>query len=332
MSNRIENLIALGKYLAKPNAELKNVISLAERNNGWFTLDFIDLSLENICKAFLNPDALLTFSQKFESLDPADLKKVGIVMAGNIPLVGFHDLLCVYLSGHQALVKLSSKDDVLMKHIILKLIEFSEDKNAIQILTMLKECDAYIATGSNHAAQVFKQYFGKYPHIIRKNKTSVAVLTGNETEKDLSLLADDVYSYFGLGCRNVTKIYVPEGYEFVPLLKAFRKYDELKDHNKYRNNLDYQLALFILNNQQYMCNDSIMMVENKSIFSPISILHYEFYSNLQATLQTLVHNEDIQALVAPGYLNFGSSQKPGIENFADDVDTVAFLNRLKAKI
>jgi len=193
---------------------------------------------------------------------------------------------------------------------------------------MLKNCDAYIATGSNTSANYFEYYFAKYPNIIRKNRTSVGIITGTETTEELTALADDVYMYCGLGCRNVTKLYVPKGYDFLPMLTAFRKYDHLKDVNKYRNNLDYNLALYMINNQFYMNNDSLLMVENSSIFSPVAVLHYEYYSDLQLALESLPENQSIQAIVGQNYIPFGAAQKPTLSDFADGVNTIEFLNSL----
>jgi hypothetical protein len=222
-------------------------------------------------------------------------------MAGNIPLVGFHDFLSVFISGHKAIIKASSKDEVLIRHLAEKLIEWSgttpaEDNGLNEMIVfqdMLKDCDAYIATGSNNSARYFEYYFKKYPHIIRRNRTSVAILDDNETTKELEELADDVHLYFGMGCRNVTKIFVPKGYEFIPLLTAFKKYDHFKDHNKYKNNYDYNLALHILNGKFYMANESIILLENSSIFSPISQLNYEFYTDKKTVEESLRSTDDV---------------------------------------
>jgi hypothetical protein len=205
------------------------------------------------------------------------------------------------------------------------------DTNAalqIQLHTMLKNCDAYLATGSNQSISVFKEYFGKYPSLLRNNKTSIAVLTGEESLEELTALADDIYLYFGLGCRNVTKLWVPQNYPFEPLLNAFRKYDELKHHNKYRNNFDYQLALYILNNQLYMSNESLLLIEDKRNFSPISVLHYEFYSSAEQVEQAIQCNDEIQCVVGRNYVPFGQSQQPKLDDFADGLNTVEFLNAL----
>src|SRR5258705_2818190 len=219
-------------------------------------------------------------------------------MAGNIPLVGFHDLLCVFISGHKAMIKLSSKDKLLIKHLTEKLGEWDAEINdLIQFSEMLKGCDAYIATGSNNSSRYFDYYFGKYPHIIRRNRTSVAILAGEETNEELEKLADDVYLYFGLGCRNITKIYVPKEYDFIPLLEAFKKYNWLADHHKYKNNYDYNLALHQLNKKYYMTNGSILLIGDRALFSPISQLNYEFYVNKDALMEKMAENPDLQCIV-----------------------------------
>jgi hypothetical protein len=330
LQQRIDLLQQLANYLSA-NGEAWQAVKLrAERENGWFTQEFIDLAINAIVTRFLNGDTLASFARKYNiPPQPDHIKTVGVVMAGNIPLVGFHDWLCVFLSGHRQLIKASSKDAALIKHISAKIIEWnSQAAEFIQFADMLKGCDAYIATGSNNSARYFDYYFKKYPSIIRRNRTSVAVLTGHESAADLDRLSDDVYYYFGLGCRNVTKLYVPAGYDFVLLLQAFKKYSRFADHNKFRNNYDYQLALLLLNGRPYMTNDTILLTENESVFSPISQLHYEFYHDKNKVLQTLEGNADIQCIAGEGHLPFGHTQQPLLEDFADGVDTMAFLGKL----
>jgi hypothetical protein len=216
---------------------------------------------------------------------------------------------------------------VLIKHLVAKLVSYDKEvAGRVQFADMLKGCDAYIATGSNNSGRYFEYYFGKYPHIIRRNKTSVAVLTGQETKEELERLADDVHLYFGMGCRNVTKLYVPSGYDFVPLLNAFSKYNYLADHHKYKNNYDYNLALYILNKNYYMTNGSILLIEEPSVFSPISQLNFEFYDD-RALLSSLLEKDtaDIQCIVGKDYIPFGGAQNPGINDYADGVDTMGFL-------
>jgi hypothetical protein len=209
------------------------------------------------------------------------------------------------------------------------MIEWNKETEVfVQFSEMLKSCDAYIATGSNNTSRYFEYYFGKYPHIIRRNGTSVAILTGNETKEELSNLADDVYLYFGLGCRNVSKIYVPESYDFLPLLDAFTKYNYLADYHKYKNNYDYNLAMRILNKKYYMTNGSVLLVEDSSLFSPISQLNYEFYSDKKELLALLQTLNDIQCIIAKDFIPFGQAQQPGIADYADGADTLRFLSNL----
>ncbi|HEX4850333.1 MAG TPA: acyl-CoA reductase, partial [Puia sp.] len=251
------------------------------------------------------------------------------VMAGNIPLVGFHDFLSVFISGHRQSIKPSSKDRILIRHLTEHLFQLDQEaKDLISFEDKLKGCDAYIATGSNNSARYFEYYFAKYPHLIRRNRTSVAILDNSETEKDLSKLANDVFIYFGLGCRNVTKIFVPENYDFLPLLNAFSPYNYLIDYNKYKNNYDYQLALLILNKKFYMTNGSVLITENSSPFSPISVLHFEFYSDRKKVEESFKGNEDIQCVIGNEEMEFGMAQYPRLNDYADGVDTVRFLTGL----
>jgi hypothetical protein len=192
---------------------------------------------------------------------------------------------------------------------------------------MLKDCEAYIATGSDNSARYFEYYFSKYPHIIRKNRTSIALLDGTESPEELDQLADDIQLYFGLGCRNVTQIWVPQDYDFVPLLSALKKYDDYKNHDKYKNNFDYQLTIAIMNNRFYMSNDSIVLLENESPFSPISQLHYQHYDQKEKVIQQL-DREKIQCIVGKGFIPFGKAQSPDLTDFPDGVDTLAFLINL----
>jgi hypothetical protein len=189
---------------------------------------------------------------------------------------------------------------------------------------MLKGMDAYIATGSNNSARYFDYYFGKYPSLIRRNRTSIAVLEGDETAEELEKLADDVFLYFGLGCRNVTQIHVPENYDFVALLGAFRKYRWMADHHKYKNNYDYRLSLAILNRLPYMTNDCLLMLENDSPFSPIAVLHYTYYKDIKNSIP-IENNENLQCIVGRQWLPFGKSQRPELSDYADGTDTMKFL-------
>lgn len=334
LQHRIDLLIELGQYILSGDEQWQSVKERASRENGWFVPEFIEEATKNIAQSFLQKEQLETWVAGYPVQAPrggTEFKPltIGIVMAGNIPLVGFHDFLCVFLSGHIALIKPSSKDQVLIKHIIEKLSEWNEEvKDLASFSEMLKGCAAYIATGSNNSSRYFDYYFGKYPHIIRRNRTSVAVLSGEETKDELEKLADDVYLFFGLGCRNVTKIYVPQDYDFVPLLEAFRKYNYLADHHKYKNNYDYNLALHLLNKKYYMTNGSILLIEDPVIFSPISQLNYEFYTNSDDLAAKLPPVQDLQCIVGKSFTGFGQGQHPALCDFADGVDTLKFLTGL----
>jgi Acyl-CoA reductase (LuxC). len=326
LTERIDLVVELGQYITKNPPEWQLTKEKAGIKNSWFTEEFVNLATTNIVKEFLQKEQLLNWVHHYRLDDNIQPKNVGIVMAGNIPLVGFHDFLCVFISGHKQIIKLSSKDDVLLKHLVEKLAELEPAINQyITITDRLNNCDAYIATGSNNTSRYFEFYFGRYPSIIRKNRTSVAVLQGSEDAGTLELLADDVHSYFGLGCRNVTKLFVPEGYDFVPLLTAFRKYNYFGDHPKYKNNYDYYLAILIMNNIFYMTNESIILRESEQLFSPISQVNYSFYTTPESVKKQLDSRNDIQLIIGNNEVAFGTSQQPGLFNYADGIDTMAFL-------
>jgi len=331
VEQRIHLLVQLGEYMQRNGVEWQQAKHLAYLHNKWFIPEFIEIAVDNIIKEFLQEDKLEGLVQQYGVKDtPADVKTVGVVMAGNIPLVGFHDLVCVFISGNKTLIKPSSKDDILLRHLVNKLIEWnSEVATVINFAEVLKNCDAYIATGSNNTGRYFDYYFAKYPHIIRKNRTSVAVLDGTETEEEITLLANDIQLYFGLGCRNVTKLFVPDGYNFVPLLEALKKYEYFMDYNKYKNNFDYQLALLIMSNKYYMNNDSIILTDNANLFAPVAQLNYSYYNSKAETADALKNNTDVQCIIGHGFTPFGQAQQPCITNFADGVDTMRFLMNLK---
>ena len=327
---RKEILERLGQVITAGSQEWEAAKERASYENAWFTPEFVDLSSYNMATRFLSAENLEAVIDKYKI--PAENnkpKKVGIVMAGNIPLVGFHDMLCTFLAGHYSFIKLSSKDTVLLKFIIRQLITWQPEAGPYFTPSeMLKGCDAYIATGSNNTSHYFDYYFSKYPHIIRRNRTSVAILTGDETTEELEALADDVYRYFGLGCRNVTKIFVPGGYQFERLLNVFGKYNYLADHQKYKNNYDYNLAIHLLNNRYYMSNASLLLVEDASPFSPISQLNYQYYENINDVKDSLQNDDRIQCVVSSEDIKFGQAQCPGFCDFADGVDTLKFMLNL----
>jgi hypothetical protein len=329
LQERIEILSKLGAYLSGKDSEWAEVKEKAFRENQWFIPAFIDAAINNIATQFLNKDLLVSWAQQYQITSQlSNPKSIGIVMAGNIPLVGFHDLLSVFMSGHIAVIKPSSKDEVLIKHIVSKLYEWDVSiQNHISFSERLNNCDGYIATGSNNASRYFEAYFGKYPNIIRKNRTSIAVLDGMETKEQLAHLADDAMLFFGLGCRNVTQLLVPTNYDFIPLLDALKKHEGLMEFHKYKHNFDYHLALLIMGGKYYMNNDSVILTPNISPFSPVSQINYFTYEN-EAHLKELLNNESIQCIVGNGYTPFGKAQQPSLTNYADGIDTMSFLTAI----
>lgn len=329
LQQRVDLLVRLGDYISSDKPAWVEAKELASYRNGWFLPEFVDRAASAIADNLLDRTELEKACLDLAIPEERTLPRtVGIVMAGNIPMVGFHDMLCAWLSGHRQLIKTSSKDDVLIPHLVdvLKAWE-PEVGNWIGFREQLKGCDAYIATGSNNTARYFEKYFARFPHIIRKNRTSIAILDGTETREELAALADDIQTYFGLGCRNVTQVFVPEKYDFAPLVDALKRYGHLMDSHKYKNNVDYNLALHILNNKYYMSSGEIILVEDASPFSPIGQLNYQFYRTRQEALDR-IEPETLQCLVGKGGLTFGQAQRPGLRDYADGVDTLAFLQGL----
>ena len=327
LQERIKLMSRLGRYMLANDPAWIETMERAYQQNPWFVPEFIEESVKNIAERFLEPSFLQDWVQAYGIPEKQpNPKTVGVVMAGNIPLVGFHDFLSVLISGHIQVIKASAKDEVLISHLVKKLYEWENTlRNHVSFAERIAGCDAYIATGSNNSGRYFAYYFGKYPHIIRRNRTSVAVLDGSETGEELAALARDIQLYFGLGCRNITQLHVPKGYDFLPLLDALRKYAYFLDFHKYKHNYDYHLALLIMGNKYYMNNDSVVLTENESPFSPVSQLHYRFYDNREETGSLLKGNQDIQCIVGHGHTPFGKAQCPGLTDYADGVDTMAFL-------
>ena len=342
LEERITLMSRLGQYFLEGDAAWLETVEKAYAHNRWFTPEFIQLAVENITRQYLQTEKLQKWIAAFPSFrnNSNTAPEVGLVMAGNIPLVGFHDFLCVFLSGCRLKIKLSSKDTILWEFILGLLGKWNPAfSQAVSVAEQLKNCTAYIATGSNNSARYFEYYFRKYPHIIRSNRTSVAILSGQETETELAKLADDICCYFGLGCRNVTKIFVPEDYDFKPLLNALDRYGHHFDHTKYKHNYDFQLALYLLNKVEYMSSKSVLLVPSESAFAPISVLHYAYYENADELMGHLLKNQDLQCIVGNknyfkqtyDMIDFGTTQQPGLNTYADNVPTLKFLNTLKER-
>lgn len=336
-------------YLSKLGNELKKMSEKEEINyyfteyeniynhNPWFIRNFVEYALKQWAEN-LNEQQIYNWLKNYNI--PSEIDKstvVAIICAGNIPLVGLHDIICCYLSGVKTIVKLSSKDNILMKYVIEKLYELdSNAKNEIKYTEdQLSNINAIIATGTNNTNQYFEEYFGKYPHIFRKNKNSLAVITEKNSIEDLKNLADDIFLYFGLGCRSVSKIFIPKNFDFNKLETAFCKYKYLIDHHKYYNNLTYQYALMSMNQTIHINCENILLIENQAFHSAIGVLNYEYYSSIENVNKILSENtKNIQCIVSNdktvnNALDFGHAQQPNLSDYADNIDTIKFLLNIR---
>jgi Acyl-CoA reductase (LuxC) len=335
LSERIKAFDLLGDKIDHlSEEEREKIIERARSLNSWFVPESINLSLKGI-SLFLKEENLLTWASRYDLNDEKN-RKVGLAMAGNIPLVGFHDYLCVLISGNQAVIKLSSQDSYLLPTINSWLIEIEPRfADRVHFEERLNNVDAIIATGSDNTARYFEYYFRKIPHIIRKNRSSVAILMGEEETQHLTELGKDVFSYFGLGCRNISKVFVPEGYEFIKLLDSWDCYKEIINHHKYANNYDYQKSILLVNKVPHLDNGFILLTQNELLVSPISVLYFETYTT-QSDLKKKINSqrEKIQCIVsANGWFEetipFGQAQVPALWDYADGIDTLKFLTEIK---
>lgn len=327
--DRIKSFETLGNRLKNLSDEELNELCLGALNeNAWFIEGNIKLAIEGIV-LFLNQSVMEQWLSVYD-LNELEPKKIGIIAAGNIPLVGFHDVMCVLLSGHHLMIKMSSKDGVLMRYVLDQLFEIQpEFKSRITFVERLNEADAFIATGSDNSARYFEYYFKNKPNVIRKNRTSVTVLTGQETVEDFENLGKDIFQYYGLGCRNVSKAFVPKGYSFKPLLDNLQSFEPVIHHHKYRNNYDYNKSIYLVNREPFLDTEYLLVRESEELVSPISVLYYQEYENEKELESLLNENADkIQCIVGANYIPFGQAQKPAISDYADGVDTMAFLTGL----
>lgn len=319
------------------NVRFLDIVVRAGHHNGWFTKENILYNLQHWA-ILLTRESLKKWMSGYPSND-LEKKQVAIVMAGNIPLVGFHDFLATLITGNKVVVKLSSNDKILMPFIAEYLIGleplFGDD---IQFADgLLTDFDMVIATGSNNTARYFEYYFGKKPNVIRKNRNSIAILTGKETPEQLEALGEDLFRYFGLGCRSVSKLFVPRGYDFDGFFKAIYGHNAIIHHAKYANNYDYNKAVYLMGNIKLLDNGFLLLKEDKGFASPIATLFYGYYDSMDNLLASLNKNKDqVQCIVAHGVtggeIDFGQTQKPGLRDYADDVDTIEFLLRTVKKI
>lgn len=330
---RIMAFLQLGHILQNPDEQLSSLISSAKQYNAWFTPQSTAMAIKAISEMLNETDLDQWIDANTD--EPVKMNAIGLILAGNIPLVGFHDILCVLASGNKALIKLSSQDKQLIPYILSKLSEieplFTEQ---FEFIERLKDFDAVIATGSNNTSRYFEYYFSKVPHIIRKNRNSIAFLNGNENREELKSLGHDIFDYFGLGCRNVSKIYVPKGYNFNTFFESIEEFKSVADHHKYNNNYDYNKSIFLVNMDKHLDNGFLLLKEDKRMASPLAVVYYEEYESIQEAEIELLANEDgIQCIISRSDLSmnvlpFGQSQRPGLWDYADGVDTMAFLRGL----
>lgn len=313
--------------------EMNHKIDSAVHHNGWFNRENVVFALQQWSQA-LTEENLSQWLGRYE-IHVKEPKTVGIVMAGNIPLVGFHDFLSVLMAGHNVLIKQSGNDKQLLPVIAAFLMDLEpEFEKKIRFTDeKLENFDAVIATGSNNTARYFEYYFGNKPHIIRRNRNSVAVLRGNESSEELEALGEDIFRYYGLGCRNVSKIYVPEGYDFTAFFEAMYGWNPIINQAKYANNYDYNKAVYLMSEFRLLENGFLLLKEDSGFGSPIATLFYETYKDEESLKQTLeAEKERLQCVVSKGLLQneveFGQTQKPKLWDYADDVDTMEFLLKL----
>ncbi|TDQ08518.1 acyl-CoA reductase [Pedobacter metabolipauper] len=326
----------LSDFMLNPSPEFKNLMQSARNSNAWFTAEEVEKALLSL-HIMLNPKDLETW---FKNIDVTALpKKVGLILAGNIPMVGFHDVLSVLATGNTALIKLSSSDDKLIPALLHELVRIEPLlADRIVYAERLKDFDAVIATGSNNSSRYFEYYFSKVPNIIRKNRTSVAVLDGHETPEEIALLGKDIFDYFGLGCRNVSKLYIPEAYDIKNFFEPIESYSTVSNQFKYNNNYDYNKSIYLVNRAAHYDNGFLLLKEDSSLSSPLAVLFYERYKNLDEVTQILKKEEDtIQCVVTNTdltltnpTLGFGESQHPKLWDYADSINTIDFLLILRA--
>ncbi|RZM22556.1 MAG: acyl-CoA reductase [Pedobacter sp.] len=324
----------LSGYLTDPDSALNILIHSAQNNNAWFTAEEVQRSLTAL-QQMLNTQDLEAWFKEIKVTDTP--KRVGLILAGNIPLVGFHDVLSVLATGNIALIKLSSSDDKLLPMVLAKLIEIEPLlKERIVYIERLKDFDAVIATGSNNTSRYFEYYFSKVPNIIRKNRSSVAVLTGEETTEEIAALGHDIFDYFGLGCRNVSKLYIPENYDIKHFFEPIESFKGIINHFKYNNNYDYNKSIYLVNLAPHFDNGFLLLKEDTSMSSPLAVLYFERYKHIEEVTMVLKKEEEkIQCVVskaplaiAAATVGFGHGQYPKLWDYADNVNTLDFLNGL----
>lgn len=336
VEKKIEALSALGQLIRTfiESSSFQDLARQIQNSNNWFTATEVKNAFSEI-GAYLTKDQLQNWVEAYQIPELSQPKKIGILMAGNVPAVGFHDLLAVLMAGHEAHVKLSSSDAISIRWIVNELKEIAPELAAkVHFQEMLKGMDAYIATGSDNSSRYFDYYFGKYPHIIRRNRTSIAILDGKETEADFKLLGEDIFRYYGLGCRNVSKVYIPTIETLQHLLDGLQSFVFIADNHKYFNNYEYNKSILLVNKESHLDNGFLIVQESKELVSPISVVYYELYADIKELEMKIAAIESkIQVIVSNkawfgNSIPFGQAQCPRLTDYADNVDTMKFLLEL----
>lgn len=336
LGERIDALVNLGEQLSTTVDSLDGPIRQAYLENKWFVEENSQKAIHAISSHFLVKENLEKWLSTYSIPKDVDSKEIGLILAGNIPLVGFHDVLSVFISGHISLIKLSDKDKILLPA-ILDLLKDIDPRTSdyFKIVERLTDYQAVIATGSDNSAVHFEYYFKHVPNIIRRNRNAVAVLHGGETRDDIVTLGKDIFNYFGLGCRNVSKLYLPADYDLQFIMEALHDYKELVLHNKYKNNFDYNYAIYLLNQDEFLMNGCVLLKESTDIASRIAMLGYEYYHTLEDLREVLKYRQnEIQCIVSNHHIEnintipFGRAQEPSLSDYADGVDTLEFLSTL----
>jgi len=337
VQEKINLLADLGQIIKDGlDQRLEHAILKSHRDNNWFTKEQVEYALQSVAEYYLDKAALSKLILDYAIDERADHKVVGLIPAGNIPLVGFHDMLCVFLSDHYVQIKSSKKDDHLAAALVDILVGFDDRAKAyFTFVDKLAGFDAIIATGSDNSSRYFEYYFKDYPRVIRKNRNGIAVLTGSESDETLTSLGHDVFRYFGLGCRNVSKIYIPKSFDVKRLFTLWNTYDDYINHHKYANNFEYNSANLILSQQEFLTNNVFILKEDKAIVSRISTIHYEYYDEVNDLVKELKQiKESIQCIASDIEITdlpvvpIGEAQKPSLTDFADGVNTLNFLLNL----
>lgn len=335
LKERIGLVVEAGKSLKnhESNELILAAMNMAGSENQWFTANNIKKSIDSITEKYTAEEKLNKWIERYQVPENTEPKVLGLLLAGNIPFVGIHDVIAGFITGHYLKLKFSDKDTYLMK-MFVKLItdQNPQAKIYFEEVERMNDIDLVIATGSNNTARYFDYYFGKKPNIIRKNRVSVAVLDPKTSMDELKHLGEDVFSYFGLGCRNVSKLYLPKGYRIEKIMEAFEDWKDWVMHNKYKNNFDYNYAIYLLNKVKFFTNGSLITLEDEGLYSRISCLHFSYYENKSDIINTLkTHENELQCVVSNVELEgvktykFGETQAPELWDYADGIDTMDFL-------